>query len=195
VLAFNSRGFCGALGFSEAAGETELFTPACETIRKRQSDPDPTSSGQAYFTSQANSHWSSRGTKVGQDSETFEYHQGRIVHDKCGVVQLTPDLMAMPKAFVASPPFGDGTESLPLIERMGEVGLRKWYDAHARDLDDGNSSILGVDHNRACPDRRKRLAVVLVLLDQTGGRGLRAIKDGGDQLVAQQAGEGELRLG
>jgi len=33
VLAFNSRGSCEELGSWEAAGETELFTPASETIQ------------------------------------------------------------------------------------------------------------------------------------------------------------------
>jgi len=74
--------------------------------------------------------WSAGGAKVGEDSETFEYYQGSVVHGKGGVIQLPSNLFTMPKSFVARSPLGDGGEPLALVDRMGEIDLRKRCDAH-----------------------------------------------------------------
>src|ERR1035438_81503 len=107
-----------------------------------------------------------------------------------GVVTGCPAVL-----FVARSPLGDGSEPLAFVDRMGEVDLRKWCDADAGHLDNGDGTVIGVDHHRADAGLWQRLPVMLVLGDQPGGRGLRSIEDRGDQLVAQRAGKRELGLG
>ena len=133
--------------------------------------------------------------KVCDDSEAFEYHRGRVVHGEGGVAQRASHLFAVPVLFVARSPLGDGSELLAFVDRVGEVDLRKWCDADIGHLDNGDGTVIGVDHHRADAGLWQRLPVMLVLGDQPGGRGLRSIEDRGDQLVAQRAGNANSALG
>src|SRR6185312_3705595 len=115
-----------------------------------------------------------------------------VVHRERRVADVLAHVGGVPEGLVPGSPVGDAGVALALAERVPQVDVGHPDHPDRDDLDEGDGLARGVDHHLAVTGTRQRLAVALVVVEQPGRRGLRAVKDRGHQLIAERAGEREL---
>lgn len=102
-------------------------------------------------------------------------------------------IVRSPEALVCGSPVGNRLESLALVDRELLVHVAGANDPHLARLDHGHRPLVRVDHQGATARQRQLvLPLRLVLQPQRCGCRFLAAQDGGDELVAQMAGEAEV---
>jgi hypothetical protein len=102
-------------------------------------------------------------------------------------------IVRSPEALVCGSPVGNRLKSLALVDRELLVHVAGANDPHLARLDHGHRPLVRVDHQGATARQRQLvLPLRLVLQPQRCGCRFLAAQDGGDELVAQRAGEAEV---
>ena len=118
----------------------------------------------------------------------LKHHKEIIVDGQVGVV-------GAPEPFVPRTPLRHRLVTLALIDGVPQVDLPEPANLHRVGLDDGDRPVIGVHDRRKLTRHGQRLALRLVVEQETGRRDLLAAQDRRDQLVAQRSGKGKLGLG